>query len=48
MVLDGTSADPEVNGDVLARLTREDQVHDLALPACQADQVVGRGLSPCK
>ena len=48
MVLDGTLTDTEVSGDVLAGLAGEDHVHDLALPRRQADQAVGRGLSPRK
>jgi hypothetical protein len=36
MGLDGTLADPEVRGDIFARLAREDQFHDLALPGREA------------
>ena len=43
MVFDRALTDAKIGGDVLARVTREDEVHDLMLPLRQRGDAGGRG-----
>ena len=46
MVLDGASVDAQIRGNILAGVAGEDQLHDLALPRCEARDAIRRFLSP--
>ena len=40
MVFDGALADPEINCNILARMTGQNHPHDLVLPSSEASEVI--------
>ena len=42
MVFDGPAADAKIGGDVLAGMTREDEIENLPLPGRETQKIAGR------
>jgi hypothetical protein len=46
VILDGALTDSEIRSYILAGVTGENHLHDLALPAGEASQVIGGVFAP--